>query len=254
VKDNLAIGIMTASTLKERYMACERTWMKDFNNTFLFGGESNDCSLIRLHGVGEDYDSAFLKQQLGLKYMFGKNSACDWYSICGCDTIYFKKNILKALNKHDRNSDVLLGKTYNHYCEIENLTIKLFSGGAGFFLSNSLMNKIYNLIDDFNSHWNDLSASGGLPVSRACGDVALAYMIKKYLNIDVTHLDGLFANPPEFYRSKNIPDYIEKRSLEYIGEPLSHHYIKPCDMKNIYNKFGKSTVIKSKIRGTRRAN
>jgi len=222
-------------------MACGRIWLKDFDNTFLFGGESMDKILIKLNGVGEDYDSAFLKQQLGLKYMFEKNNNYDWYSICGCDTVYFKNNILKALRRYDKDSDVLLGETYNHTCTIDGMTFNLFLGGGGFFLSNSLMRKLYNLIDDFNLYWYNLCANKQVPdhIKYAHGDVAIAYMVKKYFNVNVSHLNGLFAHPPEFYCRGGVPDYVEKSSLRYVNKPLSYHYIKPHNMKSVYKKFTK---------------
>jgi hypothetical protein len=237
-KDNIAIGIITSTILKDRYMACKNTWVKDFNNVFMFGGDREDENLIKIEGARDKYSSAFLKQQLGLKYMFEKNNNYDWYFICGCDTVLFKKNIIKALLNYDRDSDVILGGTYNHSCEINGIKFNLFSGGGGFFISNSLMGKIYNLIDNFNEHWNSLHMRGYFPahIQYAHGDVAMAYMLKKNYNLDVTHLDGLFPNPPEFYMG-DIPDYIERSTLKYLNEPLSYHYIKPDDMKRVYEKF-----------------
>jgi hypothetical protein len=76
---NIAVGVVTSSNLKERYTACKQTWLKDFENTFLFGGNGNDSSLINFSEAGEDYNSHFLKQQLGLKYMYEHNNSYDWY-------------------------------------------------------------------------------------------------------------------------------------------------------------------------------
>jgi hypothetical protein len=65
--DKIGIGVVTSSNLKKRYNACKNTWLKDFDNTYLFGGNGNDPSLINITESGEDYRSHFLKQQLGLK-------------------------------------------------------------------------------------------------------------------------------------------------------------------------------------------
>ena len=73
MNDNLGIGVVTSINLKERYTACKNLWLKDFDNTYLFGGNGNDENLISIHSAGEDYNSHFLKQQFGLKHMYEDN-------------------------------------------------------------------------------------------------------------------------------------------------------------------------------------
>jgi len=75
--DNIGVGVVTSTRLKERYMACKNTWSKDFQNVFFFGGYLQDDNLISISQAGEDYNSHFLKQQLGFKYMFEKNPNFD---------------------------------------------------------------------------------------------------------------------------------------------------------------------------------
>lgn len=36
MNDGLGIGVMSSVNFKERYTACELTWLKDFDNTFSF--------------------------------------------------------------------------------------------------------------------------------------------------------------------------------------------------------------------------
>lgn len=238
VNDNIGIGIITSAILKHRYMACKNTWINDFSNVFLFGGDREDENLIKIKGSGDRYSSAFLKQQLGLKYMFEKNNNYDWYLICGCDTVLFRDRILKSLSVYDRNSDIILSEIYGRNCQINELGFKLFAGGAGFFISNSLMAKLYSIIDDFNAHWNDLYINGYFPiqVQYAHGDVAMCYMLKKYFNMEAVHLNGMFHQSPEYYLSPELSEY-EMGSVKYINEPLSYHYIKPHEMKVVYDKF-----------------
>jgi hypothetical protein len=50
----IGIGVVTSSNLKKRYDACKNTWLKDFENTYLFGGNGNDSSLINITEAGED--------------------------------------------------------------------------------------------------------------------------------------------------------------------------------------------------------
>lgn len=230
--DNLAIGIMTSINLRERYTACKNSWVKDFDNVFLFGGDSHDDNLIRLSGVGENYSSAFLKQQLGLKYMFEKNSEFDWYSIVGCDSVLFKENILKSLKNHNRNENILFGEIFTTMI-VNNVEISLFAGGAGFFISNSLMKKIYPLIDEYNSLWIKISQH---PIYYEWSDVALSYMIKYYFNLEPNFLNGMFSQPPSHYIN-NLNNLFKPNTIDDIYTPLSFHYIKPIEMKDVYNKY-----------------
>lgn len=236
--DNIAIGIMSSYKLKERFMSCKNTWTKDFDNVFFFGGDVQDDNLIRLTNIGEDYGSALMKQQIGLKYMFEKNNEFDWYCMCGCDTILFKKNILNSLKKFNRDADILFGEVYRSML-INGIDTKIFAGGAGFFLSNSLMKKTYSVIDEFNKHWLEISQPI-IPtsnVSRDWSDVAISYLVKKHFNVDSTHMPGMFSQRPDHYQIQTNFNGIN--SFENLKTPLSFHYIRPNEMKKIYDEYGK---------------
>ena len=107
---------------------------------------------------------------------------------------------------------------------IEGLEFEVFAGGAAFFISNSLMKKIYPLIDEFNIKWLELYTTGNLPEScYACGDVAISFLVKKYFDLKLTHCNKMFSQNPSFYGD--------------VSEPLSFHYIKPHEMETIYKRF-----------------
>jgi len=236
--DKLGIGIMTSINLKDRYMACKNTWVLDFDNIFLFGGDSEDDNLIRLKNVGEDYNSCFLKQQLGLKYIYEKNDELDWYCMVGCDTILYKNNIIEELNKFNRDEDLFLGQSNNHLI-VNNTNILAVAGGGGFFISNSLMRKIYPKILEFNDTWKNLSDSNKLPVPYAIADIAIAYMIKLYFNIDSIHISGMFSQNPSKYIKSNNYCFLNDNDINRLNSPLSYHYIKPIEMNEIYKKYKK---------------
>jgi len=223
----ISIGIMTSYKLKERYNACKDVWCKDFENVYFFGGDIYDPNLIRLDNVGEDYDSAFLKQQLGLKKMYEYDPNMDWYCFLGCDNILFKNRIDK-LNDFDTNKDYIIGQCYNRFETINGININLIAGGGGIFISNSLMKKIYPFIDEFNEHWRNLNLiteTTSNNISYPHGDVAIVYMVKKFFGVDSTHLDGLHSQNPDKY--KDDDNYL----------PLTFHYICPEEMKKIYEKY-----------------
>lgn len=226
MNDNIAIGIMTSINLRSRYMACKDTWTKEFDNVFFFGGDAEDENLIRLPGIGEDYSSAFMKQQLGLKYMFEKNNEFDWFSMNGCDHMLFKKEVMETLKAFDRNKDILIGEVYKKII-IDGIETNLFAGGGSFFMSNSLMKKIYPKIEEFNKHWIEITSPvcEGSNVSYDWADVAIAYIVKKYTGVDPTYTTGMYSQHPEFYKE------------EIMFKPLSFHYIKPSEMERIYQEF-----------------
>jgi hypothetical protein len=238
MSDNIGISLVTSINLKSRYTACKETWVNDFDNIYLFGGNVPDENLIPLSEAGEDYNSHFLKQQLGLKYIYEDNPNYDWYCVSNCDNVLFKNKIMEELAKYDSKSDILLGQPcgtwtdepFIHENRNANNTFTALAGGACFFISNSLMKKCYDVIDDFNQLWTQ-NAGSCYPFS----DVAISYMIHKYFNIEPTHSSYMFSQNPLHYESEShLYDY-DVRLL--IKTPMTFHYIGPVEMSDIYEKY-----------------
>lgn len=258
MNDNLGIGVMSSINYKDRYTACGSTWLRDFDNTYIFGGHNaneTDNNLISINGAGENWESCFLKQQLGLKYMYEDNPNYNWYGISGCDNILFKNRLIKELNKYNQNDDFLISQLcgiwtitpHLHECYIESdNSFRSIAGGASFFISNSLMKKCYPLIDEFNQYWEKISGD-----SLGCSDVAIALMIR-YLNIAPTknrymlsqnpsHYEDIIHNENSLNRKYHTDDTYHNPDLkelpEIISNPVSFHYINPIEMKEIYEKY-----------------
>lgn len=257
----ISIGVMTSINLLDRFKAVKDTWLSDFENSYLFGGFRYHEDLVNFQQAGEDWQSAFLKQQLGLKYMFDSDPTADWYSIVGCDNVVFKCNAIKMLSNYDSSKDFFIGQKNMIWTDFpymrkvsdpllfdlrrsfflfknifkctKPLQFKAIAGGAGFFISNSLMRKIVDTIIPFNEYWLhstrfDMSIYGS-------SDVALSYMLKKYFNISLTHCDYLFSQSPQHYMTNfNLYDY---NVLKAINKPVSFHYVSPKDMKSIYESY-----------------
>jgi hypothetical protein len=237
MSEKIAIGIMTSAlNLKDRFEACLNTWVNDFTIHYLFGGYCKNENLIQLPNVGEDYSSCLLKQQLGLKYIYEKHPDIDWVCMCGCDTILFKNNIINELNEFNPNDLIFLGQT-NGYMNVNGTNILTVAGGGGFFISNAVLKLIYPKIDMFNDFWYNLSVSGRLPVPYAISDIAIGYMLKLYFNIDPIHTSGMFSQNPDKYTKENNFCNLPETDIKCLDKPLSYHYIKPDDMKNVYLKF-----------------
>jgi hypothetical protein len=229
---NIGVAVITSINLKSRYMACKSTWIGDFDNVYLFGGNVIDDNLISISDAGEDYNSHFLKQQLGLKYMYEHNPNYDWYVMASCDNVLFKDKMINELSKYNKDSDVFLSQECgrvdytdaywkNHINGVcGGLTYMAAAGGGGIYISNSLMKKCYSIIDEFNEYWAK-NAGQAYPWS----DSAISLMFKKYFDLNLTHSPNIFGQHPSFYDG------------ELIKNAISFHYIKPNEMKYIYEKY-----------------
>jgi hypothetical protein len=229
----ISVGIMTAPSLFLRYKECIKTWVQDFEYIYLFGGYESKDELISLGNIGENYKSAFLKQQLGLKFMYRNNPNLDWYSIVGCDTILFKESLVAELSNLDASQDLFVGTYYNDY-SIENINFTSIHGGPGFYLSNSLMKKVFPIIDEFNIEWYNKSQSGKLNgIDYSQSDLAISFMIKKYFNINFTPMRLLFGDV------KNFDEIILKNDCTISNEdkPIALHYVKASRMNDYYQKY-----------------
>jgi len=258
-KENItvAIGLVTSSNLKHRYNKCLETWLKDFENVFMLGGNGNDPNLIALD-AGEDWASTFRKQQFGLKHMWEQNNQFDWYNISTCDNILFKDRVHNFLSEYDPSKDLVIGQAgdvwvdnpylykpdqlnLNYKChrsktfpDVPNaVTFQMLCGGASFFISNSLMSKLYNFIDTFDVEWTKMMGFG--THNYGCSDLALSYMIKKYCGVNLTHSDYMFSQPPLHYISDH--DEYDYDVLNNIKSAMSFHYIKPDEMETIYEEY-----------------
>jgi len=254
VTDNFVVGVVTSKNLEKRYKACKDTWSKDFDHIYFFGGYMEDENLVKIPEAGEDYNSHFLKQQLGLKFIYEKHPHMGWYNMASCDNILFKRVVTEELKNYDPNGFYFIGDKcgtwtdhpHIHECgdNFSNEGIKFVSsaGGSSFWISNGLMRKIYSSIDEFNIFWKNFSGPN-YPYS----DVAISYLIKKIANVDITYNPKMFSQNLEHYQNVlNNPDdpnriwYDEKKLKilsENINTPMSFHYVKPQDMENIYKMF-----------------
>ncbi len=220
----LGVSVITSTKLKDRYNACKKTWINDFDNVYLFGGNIKDSNLISIESAGEDWNSHFLKQQLGLKYMYEDNPNYDWYIISSCDNILFKDRIVNELNKYDSTKDYFIGESHT-YCDhgYKGHYYMSCAGGGGICLSNSYVKNIYSFIDYFNYGWTKLTNMSNYGYS----DKAIALMIKLKLKIDLTHCDKML--------SQDISQYDD----DILKQSMILHYIKPNNMEHIYKKYKK---------------
>ena len=106
------------------------------------------------------------------------------------------------------------------------------------------MKKCYPIINDFNQYWTDISNSGPSWL-YGCADVAISLMVNKYFGVRATENKYMFSQNPSHYEdvinnenSINRQWYPNWKELSNkISNPVSFHYIKPFEMKEIYEKY-----------------
>ncbi len=206
--DAIAVGVFTSAlNLRERALAAQSTWLRNFPKGYLIGGWKEDPSLKLISlgkEVGEDYRSAHRKQFLGLLELRRRFPEAKWFYLTGCDAFIFAKNLVDLLSGFDSRDELLIG---GHCGEATIRGEKLLfpSGGPGFALSKALVDALAGAIPGFIVEWE----GGALGPPEAC-DVAMAYLAKRERGVSTTYAEGFYFLPP--YR------YPGTRSLDGRGD------------------------------------
>jgi len=177
----------TIPTYKAEIIKIEETWgkyakTKNVLVLYFLGEEQtdlqNDSKYIYLKNINNDYDSAFYKQNLGLKYIY-ENYNTDFVFCCGTDTYINIENLLSYVKDfdcevslyiggHSDNPKIILGETYYFHC-----------GGAGFILSKKCLHNIYLHLYDMINEWYNICKLPHVDYYDFSCDVALSYFLQK---------------------------------------------------------------------------
>jgi hypothetical protein len=238
----ISIGVMTCYKFKERYDAIKNTWGKDFDRIIYFGGDQSDPDEIIPLNYPEKYGSILYIQHDIYKYLYEKHKDSDWYCVINDDSILFKDNLENRLSMWNPQEDLYVG-TSNYKSDIlpfrnylknprsEFYDMYYASGGPGFFLSNSLMNKIYPVVDEMLNLWiNDFDTYFKEPLLPQFIDIGLAYQLYKMFNIKVTDI-----NTEEYRLYTGAPfSYNGRESI--CKYPMGFHYIQAPEMYKLYSQ------------------
>ena len=221
----LAIGVM-ATAVDDKYTnqikSCLNTWYrtaKEYNIIVkFFGGYINydHPDYIQLDGVGEEYQSAFSKQFLGLAWLY-QNAPSDFYMIVGTDNYVNILNLLKTLAKYDHKNDLYLGG-HGWPSRIKDKVFYYHSGGAGFIISHATLGKIVNNIRNIIAEWPTLCENKACHLP-AC-DIAIAY-----------HLSDLNITPnrePNFYACNYKGKILDGSNMRQCCENVNLNNIITC--------------------------
>lgn len=182
---------------KEREHFISSTWGKDKN--LIFYGDYDSDSNPSLVKVSSNctYSSGEEKQINIIPRLAKDFNDYDWYYFCDNDTFVNTKLLEEFYVNCDSNK--IYGELGNTWPEDRELFYPM--GGAGFLMSN----KILNFLSDKIFH---------NPVTW--GDVSIGINFKHFEIEKVSRTDLFHSQPPEFY---NIP-------LEEVSKHISFHYIK----------------------------
>jgi hypothetical protein len=213
----LVINVFACATIekyKKEILKINETWGKKAQSLgvkllFFLGQEQTDLvgpNYIYLTGVSNDYKSASIKQNLGLKYIY-ENYNPDFVFTCGTDTFVNIDNMLSYIDTFDKNKNLYIGG-HGDTRLVENNSLYFHSGGAGFIITNKALSDIYLDLYDMYEKWISFCP----PELRDACDVAISYFLKR-VNTEVV---------------KNKKFY----SCNYLGYAYNNTY-KCCNIENI---------------------
>jgi len=181
-------GCATISEYKNEVLKIEKTWGKcacenGVKVLYFFGEELTDLQdeskFIYLKNIGNDYESASHKQNLGLKHIYD-NYNTDFIFCCGTDTYINIPKTLLYLNAYDCNEPIYIGghgtkrkigdQDYYYHC-----------GGAGFIIAKCCLNGIQSMLPVMFSEWSKICFDNNLDLTNAC-DTALGYFLINHFN------------------------------------------------------------------------
>lgn len=207
------------------------TWYQDALDHHLlirfYVGNQTDSKypLTPLPGVGEDYQSAFLKQFLGLKDLYQEDP--DFLLVVGTDNYVVLSRLLQDLEQWNPDDPLYLGG-HGLYRQLDQKAIYFHSGAAGFILSRGGMKKILPHLDHFSDRWREICQRNNSLYLLPAGDVALGYLVQSegiegIQTIKLPHFHG--CNYRGYFRNefRCCTDHIDLDQIRIC------HYMTPQD-------------------------
>lgn len=193
----LVICVFACDTIdkyKEQILKINKTWgalAKTYSNIkllYFLGEEKTDLighEYINLPNVKNDYLSASHKQTLGLKYI-KEHLDTKFVICCGTDTYLNIPKLMSFLKKYDYNENLYIG---GHGCvrKINGKEFKFHSGGAGFILTKTSLDKVYPYLENMVEDWYKICDSNNSELHSGC-DVMISYYLQ-LPEVNVTYID-----------------------------------------------------------------
>jgi hypothetical protein len=186
----LAICVFACATIEEyknQIIKIEETWGKYASTNsikvlFFLGEEEtdlkDDCKYIYLKNVENDYCSASVKQNLGLKYIHD-NYNVDFIFCCGTDTYINIPKLFSYIGSFDPNNPIYIGG-HGTSRQVGNYEFYYHCGGAGFIITKCCLASIYPKLDNMYEEWSRICNENNSDLSNAC-DTAISYFLQNEL-------------------------------------------------------------------------
>jgi hypothetical protein len=177
-------GCVTIKKYKDELIKIKETWglkarKMNYKILFFLGEEKTDLigeDYIYLQGVGNDYQSASYKQNLGLKHIY-ENYLCNFIYILGTDTYVLVDNLQKYLLNCDPKTNISIGS--GGFRLVDNYLTYFHDGGAGIVISYNALMHIYPMLENMVYTWS-LVPNRLLPRDpNYASDVCLCYYLNK---------------------------------------------------------------------------
>jgi len=198
---------------EERYNNIINSWGNNINYFFYSDHEDISKNIYKMSD-NSDYGSGEEKQVNAIRYMPEKFKNFKWYMFCDNDTFVNKNNLLNLLNT---NIDInkLHGLRANSWPN--DLNMYYCGGGAGWLMSNYLLNNVFHDIITYNTGY---------------GDVAVGLFAREK-NIQIQHHYGFNSYMPSQYGFDD----------DTIRKQITFHYVKTLEeMKYLNEIIDTSTV------------
>ncbi len=157
VESDIVFIIYTgASFYQTRATSIRDTWLSRVTHKYFFSSTPySPLPITVIEGAGENYVSNMQKLYKGMQIAYREhNQTAKFYYLAGCDTFINVPHILKRLENFDyQKPHIIGGYAFGHSCyKKKNITlpgVTYPSGGAGFFLSAAMMERMYPKIEPF---------------------------------------------------------------------------------------------------------
>ena len=195
--------ILHGSMNPQRYYNVKETWGKDVDCLFYSDHEDKEKNIVKVSNR-TDYHSNEEKHINSLKYINENHKGYEWYFFCDDDTFVDINKLEKLLDTLDKES--VYGSIIHSWPRDK--TLGYCSGGAGYLISNKLLEIIGVNIEILKTGYSD---------------VTLGIYLRNS-NIEVKDLDFFKSQPPESYslNELDIPKYI---TFHYIKTKEKMSYL-----------------------------
>ncbi|CAF3300320.1 unnamed protein product, partial [Rotaria sp. Silwood2] len=225
VESDIVFIIYTGAPFYQtRALATRDTWLSRVTHKYFFSSTPYPSLPVTvIEGAGENYMSNMKKLYKGLKIAYKEhNQTAKFYFLAGCDTFVNVPHLLKRLDEFNHTKALVIGgHPFNYPCfrkktqTIEG--VQYPSGGAGFFLSATLMEMMYPKIEQFfQDEW---------PTEKSPYNDVAVNCLAASLGVKASLVPGFWAdNPQQTLKQNGI------KRLHADSEPNTFHYVPPTSM------------------------